>query len=69
MRTFFIALFTCLALPVMAQPKYDVVLKNGHVIDPKNNVNEKRDVAITDGKIAAVERNRSEERRVGKECA
>lgn len=57
MRILFIALFTCFALSVMAQPKYDVVLKNGHVIDPKNNVNESRDVAITDGKIAAVERN------------
>ncbi|MBM3753577.1 MAG: amidohydrolase/deacetylase family metallohydrolase [Acidobacteria bacterium] len=33
---------------------YDVVLKNGSVIDPKNNVNAVRDVAIKDGKIAAV---------------
>ncbi|MBM3768877.1 MAG: amidohydrolase/deacetylase family metallohydrolase, partial [Acidobacteria bacterium] len=34
--------------------QYDVVLKNGSVIDPKNNVNAVRDVAIKDGKIAAV---------------
>jgi len=34
--------------------QYDVVLKNGSVIDPKNNINAVRDVAIKDGKIAAV---------------
>ena len=36
---------------------YDVLLKNGHVIDPKNNINAVRDVAIKDKKIAAVEPN------------
>ena len=35
--------------------QYDLVLRNGHVIDPKNNVDDKRDVAIRDGKIAAIE--------------
>lgn len=39
---------------LMAQD-YDVLLKNGHVIDPKNNINAVRDVAIKDQKIAAVE--------------
>ncbi len=58
MRVQLLSLFLCLlALPLAAQPKYDVVLKNGHVIDPKNNINEKRDVAIAGGKIAAVEKN------------
>jgi dihydroorotase len=33
---------------------YDLLLKGGHVIDPANNINEKRDVAIAAGKIAAV---------------
>ncbi len=36
-----------------AQP-YDLLLKGGHVIDPKNNVNSPMDVAITAGKIARV---------------
>ncbi|MBI2689195.1 MAG: amidohydrolase/deacetylase family metallohydrolase [Acidobacteria bacterium] len=36
---------------------YDVLLKNGHVIDPKNNINAVRDVAIKDKKIAAVAAN------------
>ncbi|MEW5979718.1 MAG: amidohydrolase/deacetylase family metallohydrolase [Acidobacteriota bacterium] len=33
---------------------YDLVLKGGHVVDPKNGVDGVRDVAIRDGKIAAV---------------
>ena len=37
--------------------EYDLVLKGGHVIDPKNKINARRDVAIKDGKIAAVEAN------------
>src|SRR5919108_4625809 len=41
----------------MAQPRYDLLLKNGHVIDPKNRINEKRDIAISKGMIAAVEKS------------
>ena len=33
---------------------YDILIKGGTVIDPKNNINAIRDVAIKDGKIAAV---------------
>jgi dihydroorotase len=36
---------------------YDLLLKGGHVIDPKNNVNSPMDVAITAGKIARVAAN------------
>jgi dihydroorotase len=35
---------------------YDLVLKGGHVIDPKNSVNAVMDVAIAGGKIAAVQK-------------
>jgi dihydroorotase len=42
------------AIVVPAQPKYDLLLKGGHVIDPKNKISAVRDVAIVDGKIAAV---------------
>jgi len=35
---------------------YDILLKGGHVIDVKNNIDEPMDVAISDGKIAAVAR-------------
>jgi dihydroorotase len=41
------------ALPCLAQ-SYDLLLKGGHVIDPKNNVDGRRDVAISTGQIAAV---------------
>ena len=37
-----------------AQQTYDLLLKGGHVIDPKNRISGVRDVAIADGKIAAV---------------
>jgi len=37
-----------------AQQKYDLLLKGGHVIDPKNKINAVRDVAIANGKVAAV---------------
>jgi dihydroorotase len=36
------------------QEKYDLLLKGGHVIDPKNGISAVRDVAIAGGKVAAV---------------
>ncbi|MEY3436386.1 MAG: amidohydrolase/deacetylase family metallohydrolase [Sphingobacteriales bacterium] len=33
---------------------YDMLIKGGTVIDPKNNINATRDIAVKDGKIAAV---------------
>ncbi|WP_114748297.1 amidohydrolase/deacetylase family metallohydrolase [Pleomorphovibrio marinus] len=33
---------------------YDLVIKNGHVIDPKSGIDASRDVAIKDGKIAKI---------------
>jgi len=44
------------AAPILAQD-YDMILKGGHVIDPKNHISAVRDVAIAAGKIAAVEAN------------
>ncbi|MFN7932593.1 MAG: amidohydrolase/deacetylase family metallohydrolase [Bryobacteraceae bacterium] len=46
-------LFAC-ASALLAQAQYDLLLKGGHVIDPKNNLSARRDVAIKDGKVAAV---------------
>ena len=49
------ALWLVLAVTQLAaQAPYDIVLKGGHVIDPKNGVDSIQDVAIRDGKIAAV---------------
>ena len=35
--------------------QFDLLLKGGHLIDPKNNVDAPSDLAIKDGKIAAVD--------------
>ena len=40
-----------------AQPVYDLLLKGGRVIDPKNKISARRDVAIAGGKIAEVAAN------------
>lgn len=37
--------------------EYDVLLKGGHVIDARNNISAVRDVAVKDGRIAAVAAN------------
>ena len=34
--------------------QYDLLLRGGHIIDPKNGINKVMDIAITDGKIAQV---------------
>src|SRR2546426_3090014 len=52
---------TCLVvlstIHVSAQQKYDLLLKGGHVVDPRNRVSAVRDVAIADGKVALVSAN------------
>jgi dihydroorotase len=40
-----------------AQTRYDLLLKDGHVIDGRNGIDAVRDVAIKDGRIAAVASN------------
>ncbi|UYM06607.1 amidohydrolase/deacetylase family metallohydrolase [Solicola gregarius] len=37
-----------------AEPAYELLIDDGHVIDPKNGTDEVMDVAVEDGKIAAV---------------
>ncbi len=39
---------------IMQAQTFDIVIKGGHVIDPKNKVDEVMDVAIQDGKIVRV---------------
>lgn len=52
-------LFLCLApvLALQAQKTIDILLKGGHVIDPKNKIDSKMDVAITGDKIVQVAEN------------
>jgi dihydroorotase len=50
-----VAHLTLFATTLSAQPaKYDLVLRGGHVIDPRNGISAVRDVAIAGGRIAAV---------------
>ena len=51
-----------LAATAAAQTEYDLLLKGGHVIDGKNRISAVRDVAIKDGRIAAVAANIAESR-------
>jgi dihydroorotase len=48
----------CLVLAAIGRPEaqqqYDLLLKGGHVIDARNRISAVRDVAIANGKIAAV---------------
>src|SRR5205809_7067227 len=44
----------CSMAQVSAEQKYDLLLKGGHLIDPRNRISAVRDVAITNGKVAAV---------------
>ncbi len=53
MRTLFFASWAA-ACTLAAQTHYDLLLKGGHVIDPKNKISAVRDVGISGGKIAAV---------------
>ena len=61
LATLFISasLFCCAFSPATlaqsaAQPAYDLLLKNGHVIDPKNRIDKVTDIAVAGGHIARV---------------
>jgi len=55
------AVVVCLAIAattfLSAQRKYDLLLKGGHVIDARNGVSAVLDVAIVEGRVAAVAAN------------
>ena len=52
-RSCVFACFVAIGTSAFAQ-QYDLLLQGGHVVDAKNNISAVRDVAIKDGKIAAV---------------
>lgn len=55
-RLFFL-LFLAFVPGIIAAQTFDILLKGGHVIDPKNKIDAKMDVAIADNKIAKVAPN------------
>ncbi len=54
---FFILAVSTVSAQRFGNPRPGLLLKGGHVIDPKNNINSVLDVLIKDGKIARVEKN------------
>jgi len=46
-----------LTIGVVQAQTYNVLIKGGQVIDPKNNINELMDIAIKDGRIVQVAKN------------
>ena len=56
-RVIVVAMVLALSPAATAQTSYELLLKGGTVIDPRNGLNTVRDVAITGGKIAAVAQN------------
>lgn len=52
LKLLFLLLFFPLSFTYAQQ--FDIVIKGGHVIDPKNNIDKVMDIAIKDGKIALV---------------
>jgi dihydroorotase len=36
---------------------YSIIIKGGHVIDPRNNINDVMDIAVKDGKISLIAKN------------
>ena len=54
MRVFFISICLLAVAGSAAAQDYDLLLKGGHVIDARNNLSAVRDVAIKDGKVAAI---------------
>ena len=56
LRIYAVLLVMSISQGMMAQ-EIDLLIRNGHVIDPKNNIDEPMDVAVTGGKILRVAKN------------
>lgn len=56
MKYYILVILLLLPVALFCQ-NYDLLIKNGHVIDPKNSIDGIMDVAVQDGKIARVETN------------
>lgn len=58
---FFISCVAIFTLPLekslSAQHAYDLLIRNGHLVDPRNEIDGEMDVAVRDGRIAQVSRN------------
>ena len=56
-RRLLIVFALVLTIGIVQAQTFNVVIKGGQVIDPKNNINELMDIAIKDGRIVQVAKN------------
>ena len=54
LKLFLNLLILCLTAGIVKSQTYDIVIKDGHLIDPKNNIDGIMDIAISGGKIALI---------------
>lgn len=57
MKKTFLFLFLILTTFLSRAQNYTILIKGGHVIDPKNNINEPMDIAVSEGRIVKVAKN------------
>ncbi|NII25189.1 amidohydrolase/deacetylase family metallohydrolase [Pseudoflavitalea sp. X16] len=57
MRKTTVLLFLFSIILFVQAQQYAIVIKGGHIIDPRNNINELMDIAINDSKVVAVAKN------------
>lgn len=57
MRKLFILVLACVVAFTATAQSYAILIKDGHVIDPKNNIDAVMDVAINEGRIVLVGKN------------
>ena len=55
-KVFFLVSILLPSALLYSQP-YSIIIKDGHVLDPKNNIDDVVDIAINDGKIVQVAKN------------
>jgi len=56
-KTLLAAMLFLMAPAFLFAQQYNIVIKGGHVIDPKNNIDGPMDIAVSAGKIALVAKN------------
>ncbi len=54
MKKYFILIFLVLSINSVLSQSYNIVIKGGHIIDPKNSIDKVLDIAISNGKIVEV---------------
>ncbi|WP_018612170.1 amidohydrolase/deacetylase family metallohydrolase [Segetibacter koreensis] len=57
MKKIFLLLFLSIPITLLYSQPYAIVIKDGHVIDPKNNIDGVMDIAVNEGKIVQVAKN------------